>query len=56
MTPSEFKNKKQWWNDGFTNIQVMTVYDNYVMARRIHKPPFVKSIKTFMKEFKEGKL
>lgn len=53
---AEFKTKSQWWHDPFGNVRVMTVCEGYVMARRPHCAPFVKSIKTFMNEFKEGKI
>lgn len=47
---------KQWWNDGRHNVRVMAIVENYIVARRKDKPPFVKSIKSFTKEFQEGRL
>lgn len=51
----EFKAKGVWWHDCRGNIRVMTVCEGYVMARRPRCAPFVRSIKTFMYEFQEGK-
>lgn len=52
---AEFKKRSQWWHDKWGDVRVMTVCEGYVLARRPHCTPFVKSIADFLNTFKEGR-
>jgi len=55
MPEENTKDWPQWWHDSRGSVRVMTVCENYVMARRPRCVPFVRHVNDFKIAFKEGK-